>query len=310
MAVPFNSPYGWSMLEIPSSPSVYSSTNLGGTNVIFTIEGSDNVVYKGKNSYISIQLQIVQTRENGVTNKPLEPIINTGTRAAPTAISVPYLCPNPAAVFFDTIKANSKGVEVCNFQFGAYVNTLYRTCFESKLENESALSTSKITPMDQDDQDVIKGVPYDNYVKLAASLGVTEVAVSDFSLLFTKRMIWALKNQMYNFDRHNVNRINLQIPIPLFYVDELLHFGTDKVELVFGISPSWYSNIMQIAGSSHTTLAGGDNGTEYVVTNKHSEFTACSINCSVLDMKLYLNRGHITETYIPRDGKKAKYYLQ
>ena len=53
--------------------------------------------------------------------------------------------------------------------------------------------------MNQDDQDTTVNVPYDNYAKLAQSLGVTAGANTiDFAGLFSKRMIWALKNHMYN----------------------------------------------------------------------------------------------------------------
>ena len=45
--------------------------------------------------YLTAQLQIVQVREDGVTMTPLEPIINTGVRAHPTAISIPHLTQNP-----------------------------------------------------------------------------------------------------------------------------------------------------------------------------------------------------------------------
>ena len=118
--------------------------------------------------------------------------------------------------------------DVNNYQYAGSASTLYRSLFESKLEQETVNSTSKIKVMNQDDQDTTVNVPYDNYAKLAQSLGVTAGANTvDFSGLFSKRMIWALKNHMYNFDRKNINRLNIQIPIPLFYCDELIHFGVN-----------------------------------------------------------------------------------
>ena len=67
--------------------------------------------------------------------------------------------------------------------------------------------------MSQDDQDDTLLVPYDNYAKLAGALGVTAGAnTTAFGTLFSKRMIWALKNQMYNFDKKNINRVNIRIP--------------------------------------------------------------------------------------------------
>ena len=97
--------------------------------------------------------------------------------------------------------------------------------FESKLEQETVNSTSKIKVMSQDDQDVTVGVLYDNHLKLGNKLGVTAGDnMKAFSGLSSKRLIWALKNQMYHFDRANTNRLNIQIPLPLFFCDELLHF--------------------------------------------------------------------------------------
>ena len=75
---------------MPSSPSVSSSTNIGGNNIKFTIEQGEDIVYNGKNCYLTAQLQIVQVREDGVTMTPFEPIINTGVRAHPSAISIPH----------------------------------------------------------------------------------------------------------------------------------------------------------------------------------------------------------------------------
>ena len=80
---------------------------------------------------------------------------------------------------------------------------------------------------------------------------------------------------MYNFDRQNINRLNLQIPVPLFFADEPLHFGaSEKCELVFSISPNWYSNLIQICGSSATSVGSFS----FTVTNKNTEFTANTIN--------------------------------
>ena len=68
-------------------------------------------------------------------------------------------------------------------------------------------------------------------------------------------MIWALKNQMLNFDRQMVNRLNLQIPLPIFFCDELLHIGAgEKLDIIFGISTNWYKNLIQCAGSFASTL--------------------------------------------------------
>ena len=56
-------------------------------------------------------------------------------------------------------------------------------------------------------------------------------------------MIWALKNQ-YNFNKSKTNRINFQVPVPLFYAEELLHFGADGAyQIVFNVDPNWVNAI-------------------------------------------------------------------
>ncbi len=67
MSVSYNAIYGSDLLEVPSIPTVSSSmsSKMGGTNVKFTIEQPDDIVYNGKNSYLTTQLQIVQVRPDG-----------------------------------------------------------------------------------------------------------------------------------------------------------------------------------------------------------------------------------------------------
>ena len=117
-------------------------------------------------------------------------------------------------------------------------------------------------------------------------------------------MIWALKNQMFNFDRQMVNRLNLQIPLPLFFCDELLHIGAgEKLDLIFGISTNWYRNLIQCVGSFASALGN------YTVVNKADAFANNTINVAITDMRLYLNRGYITSTYVPRNVK-GTYYMK
>ena len=94
MSLHYGAPYGYDMVEFPSYPSISESTNFASNTFKFTIEQEPDVCFVGKNSYIALQLNIVQTREDS-SQHPLEPIINAGTRADPTTISVPYLCNNP-----------------------------------------------------------------------------------------------------------------------------------------------------------------------------------------------------------------------
>ena len=155
-SIPYSAVYGWDLLEVPSSPSVSSSTNIGGNNIKFTIEQGEDIVYNGKNCYLTAQLQIVQVREDGVTMTPLEPIINTGTRAHPSAISIPHLTQNSLGAILDTMKLVIDTNDVKNYQYASSASTLYRSLFESKVEQETVNSTSKINVMNQDDQDTTK----------------------------------------------------------------------------------------------------------------------------------------------------------
>ena len=150
---------------------------------------------------------------------------------------------------------------------------------------------------------------YDDYIKLARVVGVDAdgggaFATTNFGKLFSKRMIWALKNQMYNFDRQMINRLNVQIPLPLFFSDELLYVGAgEKLEIIFGISTNWYRNIIQCVGSFSSVLG------DYTVVNKADTFANNTINVAITDMKLYLNRGYITSTHVPR-SIKGTYFMK
>ena len=132
--------------------------------------------------------------------------------------------------------------------------------YESQLEQKTVNSTNAINPLDSKDVDTNAGVMFDNIVALSNRLGITPNALpmttaGSLANLLTPHMIWALKNQQFNFDKSNTNRINFQIPCPLFYVDELLHFGSDgKCDIVLNCDPMWASNLIQIAGSEQVNL--------------------------------------------------------
>ena len=211
----------------------------------------------GKQSYFSAQINIVMTREDGPQHR-LEPIINAGTRATPTAISVPYLCNNPAGAFFQNMTNYLKGEQITNFQYAQSATTLYRMLCETKEEQKTVNSLNGINPVSLDDIDISAVLlNYEDASKLAAKSGAT----GDISNLFTSHMKWALKNNQFNFDKSCTNRINFQIPLPLFYSDELLHFGADgKCEIVFNVdSSNWFKNLIQIAGSNACGIPAGVN---------------------------------------------------
>ena len=97
---------------------------------------------------------------------PLEPIICSGTRPEVTGISIPHLTQNPLGSIMDTMKLVIDTNDVNNYQYAGSASTLYRMLFESKLEQETVNSTSKIKVMSQDDQDDTLNVLCDNYVLL------------------------------------------------------------------------------------------------------------------------------------------------
>ena len=122
------SPKGYGFDEIFSNPQLNGSKLP--TEISFTIPQTPDKVIIGKNSFIAIQLNITQTREDGSLHT-LEPIINAGTRAIPTAISVPYLSVNPGICFFNAVTHYSDSTCLAQIQDLQPTNTLYRIVYES-----------------------------------------------------------------------------------------------------------------------------------------------------------------------------------
>ena len=119
--------------------------------------------------------------------------------------------------------------------------------YESPQEQQTVNSTNAINPLSSDDVLSNTGIIYNNVGNVAAKIGC---AAANITGTFTNHMCWAMKNQ-FNFDKSMTNRINLQIPCPLFYSDELLHFGSDGAcQIVLNVDGNWYKNLIQIAGSN------------------------------------------------------------
>ena len=289
--------YGYDFIEVSSSPSISSSSTFN-NDIKFQIEQPTSSYISGKNSYASIGLQIVMTRADN-TNHTLEPIINAGTRAVPTTISVPYLSQNPCGAFFQNIACSVNNNELTNYQQAPQTSTLYRMLYESPNEEKSVNCTNAIIPMDSDDMSVATGAIYNDFSSLETKIGVT---AGNLTQLFSKRMIWALKNQ-YNFDKSNTNKLNFQLPLPLFYTNDLIYVGSNgKINITFNVDPSWYKNLIQIAGSNETVL-----GNAYSLTTLASGFAANTINVSITDFKLYIARAHVLS--VPR-SLKLTYHLK
>ena len=293
---------GYDFMEIVPSPAVTSSAQFN-NDIKFTIEQPTDAYISGKNSYISLGVQIIMTREDN-TQTTLEPIVNSGTRLLPTAISVPYICQNPGGALFQNISCTVNNTDITNYQQAQQTNTLYRMLYESQEEEKTTNSLNAIIPMSLDDVSVQTGVVYDKAYELGRKIGVAAGNLAAFALLFTKRMTWALKNQ-YNFDKYNTNKLTFQVPIPLFFTNDLIYVGSNgKIGITLNVDPNWYRNLIQIAGSNTCTIA---NGAPYTVTNLNSGFAACSINVGITDMRLYLSRAHSLS--IPR-SVKLPYHLK
>jgi len=154
MSLHYGDAIGYDMLEIPSNPCVSSSVNFNG-DITFTVQQpGEECFIVPKMSYISVQIQIIQTREgygSTVANlnpivagtNTLEPIINLGTRLAPTAISVPYITQAPGLALFQNVTCNIKGQTISNFQYAQSVNTLYKMLYESQLDQKTVSNRYK-----------------------------------------------------------------------------------------------------------------------------------------------------------------------
>ena len=226
---------------------------------------------------------------------------------------MPYLSNNPGGVLFDTIKCNFRTNQIINLQNAGSVNTMYRMLYETKSEQQSVYSTNAISPLSIEDSAVTTGVIYDDYVAVGTKLGLA----APFTLNdnFSKHMIWALKNNQFNFDKQNRSRINIQVPVSLFYCDELLYFGNEKCELSFLISDTWYKDLILIAGSKGCNIpelveGDGKGGRAYTVTNKTSNFEKCTFNVSCTGMSLFMCRGYLTKSNIPRSVSMTYYMKQ
>ena len=81
------------------------------------------------------------------------------------------------------------------------------------------------------------GVMYNDYVKIAKDLGVTAGGnADDFGNQLSKHMSYALNNQN-NYNVCTTNRINFQVPVPLFMCEELIYVPNgDKLEICLQLS--------------------------------------------------------------------------
>ena len=71
--------------------------------------------------------------------------MNTGgNKAGATLISIPYISPNPGACLFQAVSCDIGEENMSNTQNIAQTNTLYRSLYESKTEQETVNATNPI----------------------------------------------------------------------------------------------------------------------------------------------------------------------
>ena len=146
-------PYGYDYMRVRSNGSV-SYDNFNG-DIEFNVNNNESERWiSPKNSYLSIRLRIVQTDETGVAGC-LAPIVNTGvSKVAGTLLSIPFINPNPASTLFTAVTFNIGEETISNNQNIATCNTLYRSLYESRDEQETVNSTNPIKCMNITDTDI------------------------------------------------------------------------------------------------------------------------------------------------------------
>ena len=112
----------------------FSNSTMNGqgmpTEISFKIpQNADPLI--GKNHYMSIRADIQQIDECGNSTR-LQPIINAGTRAAPTSLSFPYIASNPMMALFNSGLCMAGSTTITNLQDMQLTNTVYRALYESK----------------------------------------------------------------------------------------------------------------------------------------------------------------------------------
>ena len=299
--------YSTDFIDVPSNPSISSSVNFA-NDITFSINQSGDTFIVGKESYFSIGLQIAMTREDASIH-PLEPIINSATtnsRATPLVLSVPYIAPNPAMCLFQNVACTLKGEQISSYQYVPQTNTAYRLLCENDQEQKFIQSTNPINLLSLEDQSVVKGAQYDEYAKVLSDIGAT--GATGGSNMFSKHMIWALKNNSkLGYNKYNIQKLNFQAPLPLFFADEMLNFGDGKCEITFNVEPNWYKQIIQIAGSNSCTVT---NGIDYTVVNSAPAASPCQIQVNITDFRLHLCRAHVTSSHIPRSISQTIFMKQ
>ena len=138
-------PYGYEITKVRSSQTFSYGGFNGDLTFTFTPEAEKWI--SPKNSFITVQLRITMTDESATGNtyiSTLKPIITGGTRAAATAVGIPYINNNPIPCLFKAISCKIGNQLISMNQNIASVNTLYKTLYESSNEENSVNSLCPI----------------------------------------------------------------------------------------------------------------------------------------------------------------------
>jgi hypothetical protein len=280
------------LVKITSNSNNISYAGFNG-DISYSYENPKGYSSSPKQTYLMVKLNIVQTDENG-GGHPLMPIVNAGTRAVPTAVSIPFLNNNFIAGLFSNLAVSINDKPISLVQNIGSVSTLFRSLYESKQENLTSLSLCSIDPMNQIDIDTTPNKGYQPLVDyFGTSTFINNANVNiDWSgggaLSLTNHQLYALK-KMYMFNRFNNNEILLQIPASLFLGESEIPSGV-KIDVKFTVDPNYATNVINIAGSNVSILPVG-NATNYTITSMSSANsnvgTINSLAIGVVDMQIW-----------------------
>ena len=289
-------PWGFDYARVKSNNAVNYDSFTG--DIEFTVNASESERWiSTKNSYLSIRLRVVQSDEAG-TLGTLAPIVNTGnSKATATLLSIPYIAPNPAACLFTAVSCDIGKENISNNQNIGPINTLYRTLYESKQEEETVNATNPIKYMTQMDTFTTanKSAVMSDYFKNAPNTGYPDTLTN-----FSNHKLFALQN-MNNYNMFQEVEINTQLMAPFFYSDDLIPPNT-PFTLRFTADNNYHTNLIQIAGSNVCSLPTG-GAVNYTISklSNASVFTSTNVNgyntigVGVIDMNLWLYRVHMPD---------------
>ena len=288
-------PFGYGYTRIRSNGSVKYDDFNGDIEFVCNNSESDRWI-SPKNSYISLRLRIVQTTKAGVAGC-LSPIVNEGiSEAAATIVSIPYINPNPAAAIFTAASFNIGEETISNNQNIAPCNTVYRSLYESRQEQDTINSTNPIKVMSMNDADTT--------ANKTCILSDYFTGYPDNLANLTSRKLWALKNMM-GFNKFNEIDIETQCLTPAMYSDSLIPPNT-PFSIRLTVDSMFHLNLINIAGSNISSLpVAPATPTAFTIsrlTSANSNTgTLNNIGVAIIDANLWLYRVHMPDAVsIPR----------